>query len=90
MAYRRFKESKRDTRVYELKDGKEVVKYGITNDPNRRAIENANAGLTFTHINIITVALTRDSAEKREKQEIQRYQRQHGGKPPKYNKQKTY
>ena len=80
----------RDTWLYELKDGKEIVDYGITNKPDRRAIEQANSGKNFTHLNIISVALTRESALKRETQSIQRYQKQHGGRPPKYNIAKTY
>lgn len=80
----------RDTWLYELKDGNEIVYYGISQDPDKRAIEHGNAGKRFTHINVRSVALTRESAEKREKREIQRYQRQHGGRSPKYNKAKTY
>ena len=79
----------RDTRVYELKEGNEIVYYGRTVSPDRRVIEHENAGKMFTHMNIITVALTHDSADRRETEYIRRYQRQHGGKPPKYNLQKT-
>ena len=80
----------RDTWLYEVKDGNEIVYYGISQDPDKRAIQHSNAGKRFTHINVRSVALTRESAENREKQEIQRYQRQHGGRSPKYNKGKTY
>lgn len=80
----------RDTWLYELKDGNEIVDYGVTNNPDRRVIEQANSGKKFTHLNIISVALTRESAETRETKTIQRYQRQHGGRPPKYNIAKTY
>ncbi|HEX76888.1 MAG TPA: hypothetical protein G4O03_00495 [Dehalococcoidia bacterium] len=81
---------RRDTWLYELKDGNEIVQYGLTNAPDRRAIEQANSGKKFTHLNIISVALSRESAEKREKELIQKYQRQHGGRPPRYNIAKTY
>lgn len=80
----------RDKWLYELKDGNEIVYYGISGDPDERAIQHANSGKGFTHINVKGVALTRASAEEREKEEIQRYQRQHGGRPPKYNIAKTY
>jgi len=80
----------RDTWLYEIKDGKKVVYYGISNDPDSRAIQHSSTGKKFTHINVKSVALTKKSAEKRERQEIQRYQRQHGGSPPKYNVAKTY
>lgn len=81
---------RRDTWLYELRYGNEIVYYGITNNPDRRAIEQANSGKKFTHLNIISVALTRESAGKQETEEIQRYQRQHGGRPPKYNIAKIY
>ena len=80
----------RDTWLYELKDGNEIVYYGITNGPDDRMGEHVRSGKDFTHMNVKTVALTRVSAERRETQEIQRYQRQHGGKPPRYNRSKTY
>lgn len=80
----------RNTWLYELKDRNEVVYYGISKDPDRREIQHLNTGKKFTHANVKSVALTRESAERREKQNIQRYQRQHGGKPPKYNQGKTY
>ena len=80
----------RDTWLYELKNGPKIVYYGLSSDPDRREIEHDNSGKKFTHMNIKSVALTRESAERREREEIQRYQRQHGGKPPKYNINKTY
>ena len=80
----------RDTWLYELKDGNEIVYYGISNNPDTRAIGHANSRKAFTHLNVISVALTRESAERREGQEIRRYQRQQGGRPPKYNIAKTY
>lgn len=80
----------RDTWLYELKNHKRIVYIGISCDPDRRAIQHINAGKKFTHINVKSVALTAKSAERREKEEIQRYQRQHGGRPPKYNIAKTY
>jgi len=78
----------RDCWVYELKDGHKVVYYGISSDPNRR--EPQHGRKKFTHMNVISVGLTRSSALQREREEIQRYQRQHGGIAPKYNVRKTY
>lgn len=80
----------RDTWLYELRDGNEIVYYGISNNPESRAIQHANSGKKFTHVNIKSVALTKRSAEKREKEEIQRYQKQHGGKSSRYNIARTY
>ena len=84
------KQRPRDTWVYELKDGHAIVYYGITNSPDDRLDEHSDSNKRFTHMNVKSVALTRESAEEREWDEIQRYQDQHGGRPPKYNKQKTY
>jgi len=78
----------RDCWLYELRDGHEIVYYGVSNDPDRR--EPEHAGKRFTHMNIISVGLTRTSALVRELEEIQRYQYQHGGRPPKYNRSKAY
>jgi predicted GIY-YIG superfamily endonuclease len=78
----------RDCWVYELKDGGKIVYYGISCNPERRVPQHRNK--RFTHGNVISVGLTRPSALRRETEQIQRYQRQHGGRPPKYNKSKTY
>jgi len=75
--------------VYELKDGNEIVYYGISNNPDLREVQHSR-NKVFTHKRVISVALTRQSAEDREWEEIQRYQRQHGGRPPRYNISKTY
>ncbi len=80
----------KDTYLYRLKDGREIVYYGITNNPDRRVVEQEISGKKFTHFLFNSYPMSRETAEKRETEEIQRYQRQHGGKPPKYNIQKTY
>ena len=71
--------------LYELHDGHEIVFYGISCDSVRR--EPADSGKRFTYMKVISVGLTRSEAENRERDEIQRYQSQHGGIPPKYNEQ---
>jgi predicted GIY-YIG superfamily endonuclease len=78
----------RDCWVYALKEGRKIVYYGISCDPQRRVPEHRNK--RFTHGSVVSVGLTRASALRRETEEIQRYQYQHGGQPPKYNKSKTY
>ena len=40
--------SKRDTFKYRVKDGNEIVYYGITNDLERREQEHRNEGMNFT------------------------------------------
>lgn len=74
--------------LYELRDGHTIVYYGISCKPERREPEHSSK--KFTHMNVISIGLTRASALAREREEIQRYQMQHGGIPPKYNKRKTY
>lgn len=81
---------KRDTYLYELKDGNTIVYYGVSNGPDDRIEEHERSSKKFTHMRIIRGPMYRENAEKLETENIQRYQRQHGGKPPKYNKSKKY
>jgi len=83
------KRKKRDTYIYQLKEGRKIVYVGITNNPNRRAIEHDNTGKEFTHVLLIRGPMSRERAEKLEKEYIQKYKRGHKGKPPRYNKNKT-
>ncbi|MCK4477605.1 hypothetical protein KAU88_03630 [Candidatus Bathyarchaeota archaeon] len=82
--------AKRDTYIYELKDGNSIVQYGITNNPDVRVIQHDNAGKEFTHLRVIRGPMSRERAMELEAFYIQRYQRQHGGDPPEYNTYKTY
>jgi len=80
---------KRDTYLYELKDGRKVVYYGISTGPLDRLGEHDRSNKRFTHMREIRGPMYRENAEKLETQYIQRYQRNHSGKPPRYNKRKT-
>jgi len=80
----------RDTWLYQLKEEQTIVYYGISNDPDRRSGEHSRCGKRFTHHRVIGRAVTRESAHRRECTEIHRYQKQHGGRPPQYNRNKTY
>ena len=71
---------------YTLRDGRFVVKHGITNDPNRRAVEMENKGLKFKSMVIDPVAVSEETARKREKERVESYQKSHNGRKPKYNK----
>lgn len=82
--------NKKDTYVYELKDANTIVYYGISDQLSEREEQHQRSDKDFTHMNVITGVMFRKNALEREKEEIQRYQRQHGGNPPKYNKNKTY
>jgi len=74
---------RRENWVYELREGNEIVYYGMSNDPDRKLPEDIDKH--YNQVNIISTGLGFYAAEWRQAKEIQRYQRQHGGIPPKYN-----
>ena len=81
---------KRDTFVYELKDGRTIVYFGISNGPLDRETEHLSSNKKFTHMRVIRGPMFKENALKLEGMLIQRYQSQHNGRPPKYNKNKIY
>ena len=40
--------AKRDTTRYTMRDGNRIIKFGVTDDPQRRESENIGAGLGDT------------------------------------------
>lgn len=80
------KRAKQNNYNYTLRDGRFVVKHGITNSPYRRMIEMENTGLNFTSMVIDQVAVSEKTARKREKERIETYQRSHRRRKPRYNK----
>jgi hypothetical protein len=76
----------RDTHRYVLRDGHELVQFGITNGPVDRAQEHVRGNKRFTTMTIVGPAITRSSALDWERDRIETYQRTHGGKRPRYNK----
>ena len=79
-------QAKRDYHRYELRDGRDIVQFGITNDPERREQEHEADGKRFTTMNIKGTAVTKDSAEQCEEERLESYRKHHQGKNPKYNK----
>jgi len=77
----------RDTYRYTLRDGRDVVMYGITEDPEARLEEHKrnhnNNGITMT-VNGPVVA--KESALAWERNQIEQYCRSHDGKRPRWNK----
>jgi predicted GIY-YIG superfamily endonuclease len=77
----------RDTYRYVLRDGRDVVAYGVTEDPDARLQElrrsHRNNGLTMT---VVRPAVARESALAWERTQIEQYCRAHGGRRPPYNK----
>ena len=78
--------AKQDHWNYTLRDGRFVVKYGITTNPNQRLVQMENIGLRFTSMIIDPVAVSEKTARKREKWRIRAYQRSHRRRKPRYNK----
>lgn len=76
----------RDTFRYVLRDGRDVVQYGISDHPEVRAYNHELDGKRFTNMSVVGPAVTRESAENWERDMIEAYQRGHGGKKPRYNK----
>ena len=77
---------KRDTRTYDLKDGRETVYRGSTNDLERRERQHRKEGKKFTRILPTSRKMTEEGARKKESENLERYRRNHGGRNPKYNK----
>ena len=80
------KRAKQDHHNYVLRDGRFVVKHGITTDPNQRVVQMENEGKQFTSMIIDPVAVSEETARKREEERVEAYQKNHKGKKPRYNK----
>jgi len=79
--------ARRDTVNYLLRQGRKVVYKGITNNPERRAVEHKRSGKKFTSVTT-SVKVSRETARKREKSGIKSYEKNHSGKKPRYNKKR--
>ncbi len=72
---------RRDTHTYTMRDARgRVVKYGITNSPFFRWVENFLDG-NGVSMEITSPRLTRQTARRRERSKIVWYQRRFGRKP---------
>lgn len=80
------KRAKRDHHNYVLRDRRFVVKHGITTSPNQRMVQMENEGLRFTSMCIDPVAVSEETARKREKERVNAHQKSHKGRKPRYNK----
>jgi predicted GIY-YIG superfamily endonuclease len=76
----------RNSHRYVLRDGREIVQFGITSGPVDRAQEHLRDRKQFTTMTVVGPTVTRDSALDWERERIKTYQRTHGGKKPRYNK----
>ncbi len=74
----------RDTYRYLLRDGRDIVQYGISNNPEARVNEHSKK--RFTGMTVVGPVVTRESALEWERSRIEQYCQTHGGKRPRYNK----
>lgn len=63
----RKRRARRDIYLYHLKQGRRIVRTGITNDPERRKREHKSAGKRFSHIHVHPYPMSRGKALEREK-----------------------
>ena len=75
----------RDTITYDLMKRNRVVYRGTTDDPERREAEHRKAGKDFDKLVATSRRMTRDSAKRREAENLETYRRGHGGQNPLYN-----
>ena len=68
-----------------LRDGRQIVQYGITDDFDRRRAEHEADGKRFTSMTPVGPRVKRESAKSWEQERIETYKRNHGGRPPRYN-----
>jgi predicted GIY-YIG superfamily endonuclease len=54
--------SKGDTYRYVMRDGRDIVQYGVTNDPDARVNQHAGDGKRFTGVTVVGPAVTRETA----------------------------
>lgn len=76
----------RDTYRYVLRDGRDIVQYGVSNDPSTRIDAHSDDSKRFTSMTVVGPAVTREAALLWERTRIEEYCRTHGGKRPRYNK----
>lgn len=76
----------RNTVTYELKQSRKVVYRGTTNNPAAREAAHRADGKVFDRLVPTSRRMTADGAKAKEKQSLENYRRNHGGKNPKYNR----
>lgn len=77
----------RETFRYVLRDGRDIVQYGVTDDPETRELEHQrNHNNDDLKLTVEGPAVTRESALAWERVRIEQYCRAHDGKKPRYNK----
>lgn len=72
--------------TYELKQGRNVVYRGTTNNPAAREAAHRAEGKNFDRLVPTSHRMTQDGAKAKEKLSLETYRRNHGGKNPRYNR----
>lgn len=75
----------RDTFTYELKQGNKIVYIAETNDIEATEQRHKDYGKKFTKIVKTSNKMTKNSAQQRETENLERYRRNHKNKNTKYN-----
>ena len=71
--------------VYKLTKDRKTVYYGITNDPDRRAVEHANSDKDFDSLQVLRGPMSRAKAQEEEARLIRWFRSRHNGRAPKHN-----
>ena len=83
------KSKKRDTFTYQLKDDNKIVYIGETNDIDATEQRHIDDSKKFSKIVKTSAKMKKETAEKREEENLRKYRNNHNGKNPKYNKTKN-
>lgn len=79
------KRSRRTTVTYDLIRNGKIVYRGSTRDPEQRQEEHRGEGKKFDRLKVTSPRLTRESAKRREAENLEKFRSRHGGKNPQYN-----
>ena len=77
--------TKRNYYRYKLNQWRNIVYYGITNDPERRENEHISEGKNFSKMRIVGPVVKKGTAINWEEEKIDNYKGNHRGRRPKYN-----
>ena len=75
----------RNHRRYELFKGNRLVYVGITNNHDRREQEHESEGKQFSRMDLVGPTVTKETAQKWERERLETYRKNHKGENPKYN-----
>ena len=82
---RKRRPARRDTYLYRLRASRRSVYFGISNQPERRCAEHLASGKRFDAMEVLGVAISRNSALSRERATLDNYCQRYG-QLPHYNK----